>query len=93
MSEWINVTDKLPTRPSRVLVVYRTKAGRERIIVCRYSGGEWRFLEPAHKKNKPGRVTHWMRLPMTPQVLAYSPSRPWRGKPPPGVGLTTCDMK
>jgi len=74
---WISVKDRLPKRPSRVLVAYRKafnafrpEQQRRQVYEARYSGGAWRFLAPPLKNRKSDHVTHWMPMPKYPSPAA-----------------------
>lgn len=68
---WIHVEDDLPANAKTVLVAYNGmwKPARQRhwaVLMARYSGGQWRFLDKRTKSRKPERVRYWMPIPRVP---------------------------
>jgi len=67
---WVDVIEWVPDSDRRVLAVYQPLVSKRRkVVVARYAGGSWRFVEDATTtKKKSERVTHWMEMPFLPEA-------------------------
>lgn len=68
--EWKSA-DRPPSGNAPVLVAYNAmwKPSRQKhwaVLIARFSGGQWRFLNKKDKTRRPERIRFWMPLPKPP---------------------------
>ena len=63
---WINIDDQLPEQYQQVLTYGSPNDGGFYIQHCEHSDGIFRFV--ANEKENKGIITHWMPLPISPNL-------------------------